>query len=359
MKRLSPVEVLGQAIAGLGLDPSKFGGSSVEFLAAALRRAAGFLCPCPSRTLADAVLEAAEGIVPTGGAYQDTIVAVLEDLIAIGDLSEHRDVSPEASPGGSLVYMSPPTFVRRASGDVVILGVLPDSVCALPLDMERSIVHDRHLRIIRATADYDVSSRLHEFGFIELSHDAWVKAPGDESASSHLARFARSLDAAPKVLAISSLSIIDPDREVKYYRGRWTEPRGHSGRFVGRRSQAYGADLWCYVEIEGGNPRRFIDLPSTGSRLRGCDEAWRLQMAIDSTNGRPQEFEVVDGRPGTKVIKLFSPIPGWAERRWTSIGHRVDSQHCLLSYSFRTSEVKEEVSFAQQKLWLRGSEPTE
>ena len=60
---------------------------------------------------------------------------------------------------------------------------------------------------------------------------------------------------------VPGLSLLDSVRPVKYYRGRWTGLKGHSGRFVGRRSQKYGADLWCYVQINNGTPERLIDLP--------------------------------------------------------------------------------------------------
>ena len=80
------------------------------------------------------------------------------------------------------------------------------------------------------------------------------------------------LDAAPASFEIPGLSLIDPTSSVRYYRGRWVQPQAQTGRFVGRRSQAYGADLWCYIEMDEGQPRRFLDLPLRGSRARGCDE---------------------------------------------------------------------------------------
>ena len=73
---------------------------------------------------------------------------------------------------------------------------------------------------------------------------------------------------------------------------RWREVRADSGRFVARRDQAYGSNLWCYVELSNGEPQRLLDFPLAGSRWRGCDEAWRLQMAIDAQRGAPQRFRL-------------------------------------------------------------------
>ena len=121
---------------------------------------------------------------------------------------------------------------------------------------------------------------------------------------------------------------------------------------VGRRAQAYGADLWCYVEVDRGIPVRFVDLPLANSVWRGCDEAWRLQAAIDCERGTPQVFRRRSGPKGTDVIDLFSPMPMWARRRWDAVGEPIESSGCLFSYKFRNGEVLEEVDFLKDKLWI-------
>src|SRR6185295_17906791 len=120
----------------------------------------------------------------------------------------------------------------------------------------------------------------------------WLRAPSAESFAEHFSRLDRLLDLAEPSREIPGLSLLDPEQSVRYYRGRWAEPRSQSGRFVARRSQAYGADLWCYVQLREGHPERLIDFPTQGSQWRGCDEAWRLQMAVDARRGAPQRFRV-------------------------------------------------------------------
>src|SRR5437764_983213 len=78
----------------------------------------------------------------------------------------------------------------------------------------------------------------------------WLKGPPDMTPQRHVANANDVLSMAqPFHSEVPGLSILDPDQPVRYYRGRWTEPKNQSGRYVGRRKQAYGADLWCYVEM--------------------------------------------------------------------------------------------------------------
>jgi len=58
MRRLTRLEVHETQTQALGLDPSALDLTSVECIAAALRRAAGILCPCPPKTLVSSVVQA-------------------------------------------------------------------------------------------------------------------------------------------------------------------------------------------------------------------------------------------------------------------------------------------------------------
>jgi len=146
--------------------------------------------------------------------------------------------------------------------------------------------------------------------------------------------------------------LLDPAKSVRYYPARWVDKTKSTGRFIGRRPQAYGADLWCYIDLESGVPRKFLDLPLPKSRVRGCDEAWRIQAAIDARRAEPQRFRVRRGPEGWVVLDLFSPVPMWARRRWDAVGEPVPSTGCLFSYRFRPTEIEEEIRFARDILWL-------
>jgi hypothetical protein len=353
MRLLTPSQVHAETVAALGLDSTVLDLSSPEALAAALRRAAGFLCPCPANTLIRAVTQALYRLLEDDGDLRDMVEGMLEALVAHGDLFESRDVTPEKSlDGGVLIYTATPSFVYRESGDVLLLGVIPDQVSPLPNNIQKHIEYENHVRRIPAGVTSDLKSYLSHLGLIELSYNAWLKAPPDEHAVHHFDRLERMLDKAPPSGDIPGLTLLDPASSVRYYKGRWFEPGNRSGHFVSRRPQTYGADLWCYVEVDGGQPQKLLDLPISGSRFRGCDEAWGLQSAIDAMGGHPQQFQVSPGPNSTHIVKFFSPVPMWANRRWDSIGQRAIPDRCLFSYRFPDREIEEELNFARQKLWL-------
>ena len=353
MRQLCPAEVHKQKVAELGLDPDAVDLASVEAIAGALRRAASFLCPCSAPTLVRGVVRPLRGLVDDTDAIKGLVEETLEAMIAHGDILEYRDVEEESGYGAaSLLYAAPAGFVVRDSGAVILLGVLSDQLSPLPHALELRIEYLNHVRRLTPAPEEDLRSDLVQLGLIEISYNSWLRAPQGQTSEQHLARLNRVLDAAAPSREVPGLSLLDPSKGVRYYRGRWVEPRAHSGRFVARRRQAYGADLWCYLEMRHGNPERLIDLPVKGSRWRACDEAWHLQMAIDAERGEPQLFRVHPGPVGTLVIELFSPVPMWARRRWDAVGEPVPASGCLFAYRMAEAEFAEEMRFAREALWL-------
>ena len=353
MRQLSTAEVHAQKVAELGLDPGALDLTSVEAIAGALRRTASFLCPCTAPTLVRGVVRPLRGLVDDLATIKDLVEETLEAMIAHGDILEHGDIEGEPAYGAtSLLYAAPASFVARESGAVILLGVASDQLSALPDDLEARIEYVNHLRRLTPVPGEDLRSEILQFGLLEISYSGWLRCPPRETCAQHVARLDRLLDAAQPSRDVPGLSLLDPTRGVRYYRGRWVEPRAQSGRFVARRSQAYGADLWCYLEIRDGNPERLIDLPAGGSRWRGCDEAWHLQMAIDAQRGEPQRFRIRPGPEGARVLEFFSPVPMWARRRWDAVGEPVSASGCLFAYRLAEAELAEEMRFAREALWL-------
>jgi hypothetical protein len=353
MKRLTATDVHARKVGELGLDPTAVNLTSTEAIAAALRRAAGYLCPCSGATLVRDVVRPLRGLVDDLDATKDLVEETLEATIAHGDLLEHHDVTEEArSSLGRLLYAAPPSFVARGSGAVILLGIAGDQLSVLPDDIEARIEYVNHVRRLNPVQGEDLRGELSQLGLIEVSYDSWLKAPPAVVPAQHVLKLSRMLDAAVPSRDIPGLVLLDPERPVVYYRGRWVTPRSQTGRFVGRRSQAYGADLWCYVQLRDGQPERLIDLPLASSRWRGSDEAWHLQLAIDAQRGEPQRFRIRPARAGTVVLEFFSPVPMWARRRWDAIGEPVPGSGCLFAYRLTATELDEEVRFASQALWL-------
>lgn len=350
MKRLSAQDVSTEAVRELGLDPARADLTSVESIATALRRAASLSCPCSASTLVRQVVAPLEGLVPDPASARESAEDVLESILAHGDLLEQR----ENNSGSLLIYGAPPSFVWRNSGLALLLGVAPDQSTPLPDELRSRVEYARHIRRLRPKGSTDLRSELTEFGLVQISSDRWLKPPPTESAAAFIERMDTLLRNAPVSPEVPGLTVLNSQRPVRYYRGRWAEPRSLTGRFIGRRRQAYGADLWCYVDVRNGHPDRFIDLPISKKGLRACDEAWHLQLAIDSTRGGdPQRFQLRQAVDDSTVVQFFSPTPSWARRRWDAVGDPDSSDGCLFAYRFRNAELGEELAFMRDRLWLQ------
>ena len=353
MRRLSSSEVHSRGIVQLGLDANTLDLTSVEAIAAALRRAAQIFCPCSSATLVRAIVEPMKELVEDIDTFRASVRDTLEAMIAHGDFFEHRDIEELSTPSPTtLVYGVPFGFVVRDSGSIILLGISSNQSSVFPDDLMARIEYVRHLRRLEPMPNEDLRAVLAQLGLFEVSYNRWLQSPGDETPAQHVSRLDRLLDAASPSGGVPGLSILDPEQPVRYYRGRWREVRSDSGRFVARRSQAYGADLWCYIELRNGGPERLLDFPLTGNQWRGCDEAWRLQMAIDAQRGNPQRFRLLSGLGRGRVVQFFSPVPAWAQRRWDAVGEPVESRGCLFAYRLADSELVEELRFARNSLWL-------
>ncbi|MGE0444619.1 MAG: hypothetical protein AB7P99_05280 [Vicinamibacterales bacterium] len=340
-------------IAELGLDPDAIDLTAIEAVAAALRRTAGVLCPCTAPTLVRSVTRPLRGLVPDLQALKELTEDTLEAMVAHGDLLECRDIEQEDAVGGpTLLYAAPPGFVLRGSGTVILLGLPAGHAPVLPTDLEARVDHINHVRRITPSAGEDLRAELKQYGLLERSEQAWLHTPRSGTPEQLIAELDAALDVAGPSRDVPGLTLLDTAQPVRYYRGRWVDVRSQSGRFVGRRSQAYGADRWCYVEVDDGAPVRLVDLPLPVSRWRGCDDAWRLQMALDARNGQRQQFRMRPGPAGALVLELYSPVPMWARRRWDAIATPVPAQGCLFAYTVPEAEAPEERRFAHDMLWL-------
>jgi hypothetical protein len=352
MKQLTVAEVHAHKAAELGLDPTAVDLTKPEAFASALRRAASYLCPCSAATLVRAVVAPLRGIVPDLDAAKEFAESTLEALVAHGDVLEQPDLQGDGASARMLLYAAPGSFVIRQSGLVILLGVMGGQRSPLPSELARRIQYVEHVRRLSPLAGEDLRSELRQLGLIELTADTWLKPPRIGSAAQLVAASDFALDSVAPSREIPGLSLLDPTRPVSYYRGRWVELKSQSGCYVGRRVQAYGADLWCYVRLVNGQPERMIDLPRPGSTWRGCDEAWHLQMAIDAERGSRQHFRVSSGTGDSSVLEFFSPVPAWARRRWDAIGEPATIKGCLFAYRIARKELDEERRFARDALWL-------
>jgi hypothetical protein len=349
--RLVDCATVGAALVdSLGLDGSLHAPSSEEVLACAIRRVAAMSCPCSRRSIVRAVAGSLETVVATEDLHE-RVDAMVDTLIAHGDLAELRESEDEFERSAWLVHTAPPSFVRRKSGAVILLGVAPDEIFPLPGQLGRRIVHRGHVRLLEEDEAGNLPGYLADFGLLDVPPASWQRSPPASTAEELLRAVNGLLDIAPRAGDIPELRILDWSTPVGFYNARWVEPKRHSGRFVARRPQAYGPPLWCFIELDSGRPGRLLDLPRNEILSRGCDEAWRLQAAIDSARGQPQQFRRRE-EDAAAILDFFAPIPRWADRRFTVIGEVAPPRGCLFSRRLRASEIDEELEYIRDELWL-------
>jgi hypothetical protein len=355
IEEISKEGVVGTAKLALALPP----GPAIDetFIAALLRRAATIHCPCSPATLAGAVRDALRFLADDTALLREIIDACLEGLLVVGDLLELSRVSvDDPDVKATWVFAAPPAFIMRPSGAAFIVGLSTDEISPLPPALASRIEYRSFTRTLTPEPSAPASLRdfLSETGMLELPERVWLRAPKKDAPRSFRDGVFSRLAASGASGPIEDLEILDPATSVTYYTGRWTKPKRHTGVFIARRPQAYGAPIWCLARLTEGRPHQILDLPlpdKQAAQWRGCDAAWHLQMAIDHCNRAPQKYR---RRPaaGGAILDFFSPLPVWARRRLMVIGKMEPKDRSLFSYFVPDRELAAEEEFLQQRLWL-------
>jgi hypothetical protein len=351
IEQISREGVLQASRESLGLSPSA-GPLDDPFLAAMLRRAAAILCPCSPATIINSVLDTLQYLVEDRSSVEDRLADLTDKLVVTGDLLELNQVTTDdPDVKGTWLFAAPPSFVARPDGTIFLLGLATDEVTPLPASLAANVVHEGVVRVFVPEAPEDARAVLLDLGWLELPAGAWLKAPRPETAAQMRDFMLRKLEEQPPSGAITDLMILDASRDARYYSRRWVKPTDQTGHYVARRPQAFGAPLWGFMALANGAPTKFLDLPLKGTRWRGCDVAWHLQMAIDHTLGRPQIYRRRDTTGGI-LLDFFSPLPLWATRRLAVLGYPVPAEHCLFTYRLPNREADAEETFLRERLWL-------
>lgn len=353
VSRLSTPDVNRIATKSLGLDEDVVDLLSPEGLCASLRRAASFLCPATPRQIVESVLEAVSPIAPSGTPSRDDLLDQLDLLISVGDLLEMRYQSERAT---RLLYLGPPSYVAKGGGRYLLLGVRPFGAALVGSSLASEVRYEGHTRTVEFGAG-SASERLATFDLHEIRREQWTKRPAAVPSGQLLDEYRQRLGTVGPSGQVDGLTLIDQFRDVRYYRGRWRDPRaGDTGEFVARRPQAYGADLWCFARLVNGDVQRFVDLPTADESAPGRDEAWRLQAALDAERGNPQVVRTRRAPGGAEddIVDFFSPVPSWAERYLGLVGLSVlRSKGSLFSYRVPTAAMVDLAAFLADMLWIR------
>ena len=306
-----------------------------------IRQAALRLAPTSRRSVIAAVL----GVLR---AFDDDLSSAaidqeLDALIGAGDLLYERS---DASVGAAwLVYPSPPVFVRRSESTAFLLGAIPDD------DLLRSST--RLWGPYRQLSPAPTDEELLDHGLTQVPLDKWLAHPRIDAADIVVGRIRRALDSAGRAGDMRDLEILDPAKDRRYYRGRFTAPAGHTGIFLGRRGRRWGGSRWVGVELAAGVPQRYVDLPVLDPRFRGLDEARWLICGFDAAAGTPQSAHV-QRAPDRAIISFDTPLPGWAERRILTVGEVSGTRAAgaLMAFVIDADLLEQELDFLQQSLWM-------
>lgn len=283
LHRIGRDEMAARSVGILGLDESAVDLFSTEGICASLRRAASFLCPASPRQIVDAVLDA---LVPLGAALErDEVNEALDALVGAGDLLEIRPTGERVR----LLFLAPPSYVEKRPGSFLLLGIRPNAEPILDEQaVSATITYEAHTRLVELDPD-GAAGALAAAGLHRLTREQWARAPRQETATATIERVRAQLATHRAPGQVSGLTLIDPAKPVRYYKGRWREPIAtDQGIFVGRRPQAYGAPIWCAVDLADGVPQAVLDMPVDSAIAPGWDDARRLQAALDAERRSPQ-----------------------------------------------------------------------
>lgn len=319
-----------------------------QVIAGSLRRAASTNCPTTPGALTAAVARSIVPLLEDQEELADGVAQVLERLVAVGDLVE--TIEERGGARRTALYLGRPRFVQRESGDALLLGVRPDGLPLLSDELLEEVEEFGYIR--RVASRPDLADVLEAEGLREVSSTRWLRPPQEVDADDFVAMYDSRLTAAGPSGDIEGLRILDAATPNTYYRGRWRQPGAqHTGNYVSRRGQRFGAELWAYVALIDGQPAKLLDLPALTTD-RGCDEAWRLAAALDAVVGRPQQIVARGTGHGRVTLGLYSPPPRWLQRRWELIGEPSKVAGALFAYEFTPSDAREELRFASDRLWL-------
>lgn len=347
----TPIEALNETAQGLHLSPQAWNAteSVTALIAQSLRRCAFQRTPCRPHDLCDAVTVALAPILNLDD-LKDRVEAILDDLVAFGDLFESDE-------GAKLLRPAPPAIVARRDGSVILLGVAGEDIDPF---LSSQIVHlESGLRLVKLPDGMTTEIAVNEHGLIQLSDRAWLHAPKKATASEFHAAWIDKLPPPEPPRIVEELEVLDPSRSPLFYKGRWVKAaEKHSGVYLARRPQRFRANLWSIVELKNGQVTRLVDVHSRDSRIRSCDEAWRFQAAADALANTPQ-IALLAHSNNRAILSLGSPLPSWACRRLSAVGKQTHAARALVAFELDPKHAEQEAAWLSEMLWLRIDRGTE
>lgn len=350
-------DVVASGVGSLGFDPTAVDLEVPEVLAEATRRTASFRCPTTPVDLERSVDEILNGL----GSFKRTdtgesaIRGMIETLVGYGDLVEAPIDDEVTGTARRRLFLAQPSYVVLSAETCALVGIRANGLPLGDGSVRARISHFNHARYVRLLPGQRPEEDLGASGLRELSSEQWLGHPPEAAPDSVVSDFTKRLAAAGPSGSIGPIRILDPTSSIRFYRGRWrTVTDRDTGRFVARRPVDFGADQWCYCEVKQGEVTNLLDLPAFDRLARGCDEAWRLQAALDALAGTPQVLGVRhDQRRQEAVLRFKSPVPSWDQRRLDAVGEPLGHQAgCLFAYRITAGLLESELASLKRNMWL-------
>ena len=335
------------------VDHNSQGELNDETLGTLIRRIAGITCPISRTHLKHHMVLSLLRLAGDKPSLEKRVDAAIEALLVCGDIIQlsSRDTY-EPDDGEGFIYTAPPSFLQRDSGRILIIGVGFDDATFLPDSHLNRISFKNFSRFIDPVSDEDLPKILLELGLRQINRQTWVTAPIAETSGKHLQCFKDILVRDGGSADIPELCIYSPDNSCTTYHQGWMPLGKQTGLYIARRPQAYGSAIWCFIEVVQGKVNGIVDFPIKGSRLRGCDTAWRLQHAIDANINQALNYYLEKFEDKIQ-LNFKIPIPLWAQQRLVLMGQLVPpSRGNVLAFQIPASESATEEKFLQEHLWL-------
>lgn len=324
-------------------------------IASLLRRLCGFMCPCPQRTILAA---AKRSLAPLGVGAQpliEQLASVLEELLVVGDVIEVSRI------GGALfdenrdwLFCAPPSFLEL-DGRCYVFGIAPDDAPVLVGRLRHRLRHDAVMRYIEDEQD-SVAETLAFLGMRQLSAATWLPRASEQSPQ-------RFLDHLTNRLAVDGLEGQIPasewlahasERHLPYDR-RWQAAAQQSGMYIGRATPEFGARVWFVATLVSGKIERSLVLPLTDGQDRACDQAWRIQLALDASQGMPSRYRALPDADGMGVSVDF-PLPLASRRRLVLLGGMRNYNVGAGAFWIPNAAWPQAERYLQMELWLRNAQ---
>lgn len=355
--RIHTQEIVGRLAHSLRAEAGDGCDVAVRLISQAIRRASHILAPSSQSELRASALKSLLGVGLDDDALPDLVERTLEDLLTFGEILELRGANQDAWERSKFVLRpAPPSFIMHANGMAIIVGVAGDDLTPLPSDAISRVRWQGVLRCVDPDDGEDVRTWLRELGLLELPESAWLRLPNAEDPVAYLAKWRNQFSQQSRSGDVDGLTILGERSANGYYAGRWTDSlETRSGLHVARRPQRYGSPIWCLAELEAGRCVTFLDLTSVGDRVRPCDVAWRIQMALDAAAGTPQTYRAIQ-RDADTVIAFSAPVPSWAERKLAIVGVKAARAGSLYTYQLPHHATPAAEKFLRELLWLAREE---